>query len=467
MNEFQRTIANEISLEGVGLHTGKPVRITFRPAPPDTWAVFVREDIGPDARIKAVVDNATTEHIRGTTLVCDGNKATTVEHVLAACAGLQIDNIEIALSDEEPPVLDGSSMPFVKALLEAGIVKQKAPRQYYAVDKVIQYTDPERGVDIHVVPFDGFRITSMVDYRNPALGTQYTTMVDLEEEFVGEFAASRTFCFLSEVEALLEQGLVKGGDIENALVIIDKEYTSDDELLLRKNFAIRENVQLFDPKKPLLAGVEQRFYNEPVRHKVLDLLGDLHLLGFPIKGFVLAARSGHAANIELVKQIKKQKEKEELAGQFGPTKKKAILDANGIMRILPHRYPFLMIDEVVDFEKGKWAIARKNVTNNEPFFQGHFPGHPVMPGVLIIEALAQTGALLLMESFEDPEAQVTYFLSLDKVKFRKPVTPGDVLTLRVDTLYHKRGISKFSGRAFVHDDLVVEGELTAAVMKRD
>ncbi len=462
MNEFQSTISKEVSIEGVGLHTGKPVKMTFRPAPPDTWAVFVREDIGKDARIKAVVDNASDEHVRGTTLEAKGIKVTTVEHVLAACAGLQIDNVEIALSEEEPPVLDGSAMPFVEKLLEAGIVQQEATRNYYNIKNVIQFSESSRGVDIHVVPFDGFRATFMVDYKNPALGTQYTTLVDIEEEFIEEFAEARTFCFLSEVEELLKQNIIKGGNPENALVIIDKEYTDEDEELLRENFNVQEDVILHDPDNPYLAGVKQRFYNEPVRHKVLDLLGDLHLLGFPIKGFVLAARSGHAANVELVKQIKKQKEKEELAGQFGSQKKRAILDINGIMRVLPHRYPFLMLDEVVDFEKGKSAIARKNVTANELYFQGHFPGHPVMPGVLILEALAQTGAFLMMESYEDTESHVTYFLGIDKVKFRKPVTPGDILTLKVETIYFKRGLCKFLGKAYVHEDLVVEGEFLAA-----
>ncbi len=466
MRENQSTIANPVKISGVGLHTGKPVEVTFRPAEPDTWAVFIREDIGPDARIKAVVDNATGEHIRGTTLESDGFKVTTVEHVLAACAGLQIDNIEIALSAEEPPVLDGSAMLFAEKLLEAGIIEQEAPREYFIVDEVIQYSDHTRGVDIHVVPFDGFRVTFMVDYRNQALGTQYTTLVDLEEEFIEEFASARTFCFLSEVEELLKQGLIKGGNPENALVIIDKEYTDEDDSFLRENFNIPSNLVLNQPNSPLLAGTEQRFYNEPVRHKVLDLLGDLNLLGFPIKGFVLGARSGHAANVELVKLIKKQKEKREIAGQFGQTKKRAILDTSGIMKILPHRYPFLMVDEIVDFEPGKWAIARKAVTANEFFFQGHFPGHPVMPGVLIIEALAQTGGFIGMKSIENAEKYVTYFIGLDKVKFRKPVTPGDTLTLRVDIISFRRGIFRFSGKAYVHDDLVCEGEFLATTVEK-
>jgi len=466
MIEKQRTIAKPVSLEGIGLHTGKPVKITFKPAPPDHWAVFVREDVGKDARVKAVVDNASGEHVRGTTLTSNGVKVTTVEHVLASCAGLQIDNLEIALSAEEPPVLDGSAMPFVKKLLQAGIVEQEAERVYFSVDDVLMFAKPEKQVDIHVLPFDGFRVTLMVDYKNPALGTQYTTMIDLEEEFVNEFAGARTFCFLSEVEKLLKQGLIKGGNPENALVIIDKEYNQDDEEFFRKNFLIDQDTKLYIPDYPLLAGVEQRFYNEPVRHKLLDLLGDLHLLGFPIKGFVLGARSGHAANIELVKQIKKQKEKREIAGQFGPKKKKAILDASGIMKVLPHRYPFLMVDEVVDFEPKKWAVSRKNITNNEFYFQGHFPGHPVMPGVLIIEALAQTGGFLLMNSMSDSETHVTYFLGFDKVKFRKPVTPGDVLTLRVEMLNFKRGLCKFAGKAYVHDDLVCEGEFMASATKR-
>ena len=466
MKEYQNTIKREISIEGIGLHTGKPVKMTFRPAPPNTWAVFVREDIGPEARIEASVDNATDELVRGTTLEKNGNRVTTVEHVLAACAGLRVDNIEIALSAEEPPVLDGSAKPFAEKLLEAGIVQQSEERQYFVIDEIIQYRNEKRETDIHVVPFDGFRITFMVDYGNPALGTQYTTLVDLEEEFLDEFAGARTFCFLSEVEDLLRQGLIKGGKPENALVIIDKPFSEEDKRFLRENFEIPKDVELNPENSPLLTGVKQRFYNEPVRHKVVDLLGDLHLLGFPIKGFVLGARSGHAANIELVKLIKKQKEKLEIAGQYGSSKKKAILNTSGVMKILPQRYPFLMVDEVVDFEKDKWAVARKNVTANEPFFQGHFPGHPIMPGVLIIEAIAQTGAFLLMDAYDDPEKHVTYFLGVDKVRFRKGVTPGDTLTMRAEMKSFKRGLCKFTGKAYVHGDVVCEGEFMAMVVKR-
>jgi UDP-3-O-[3-hydroxymyristoyl] N-acetylglucosamine deacetylase/3-hydroxyacyl-[acyl-carrier-protein] dehydratase len=225
-------------------------------------------------------------------------------------------------------------------------------------------------------------------------------------------------------------------------------------------------MDLNPPGSPLLANVEQRFYNEPVRHKVVDLLGDLHLLGFPIKGFLIGARSGHEANIELVKLIKKQKEKFEIAGKFGSAKKKAILDVSGIMKILPHRYPFLMVDEVVDFERNKWAVCRKNITANEPFFQGHFPGHPIMPGVLLIEGIAQSGAFLLMNAYDDPERYVTYFLGVDKVRFRKSVTPGDTVTYKANMISFKRGLCKFSGKAFVDGDLVCEGEFMAMTVKR-
>lgn len=467
MIEKQQTIAQERSISGIGLHTGQKVKLTFKPAPENHWAVFLRTDLDNAPKIPALVEYALAAQERGTILEKDGIKVFTVEHVLAALAGLQIDNVLIELDGPEPPVLDGSAMPYVETLKNAGIVQQNAPRNYFAVKKVIQLHDDERQTDIHIIPYDGFRITMMVDYPDkPSLGTQYTTLTSIENEFVEGFAPARTFCFLSEIEEMLERGLIKGGNPDNALVVIDKEWTESDEHFLRENFDIAPDKKLFGKKEGFLNDIELRFYNEPVRHKLIDLLGDLHLLGFPIKAHIIGARPGHAPNINAVWLIKKQHEKYAIAHRFGSTSSDAMLDIDAIQKVLPHRYPFLLVDRVMDFEPEKWAEAIKNVSVNELFFNGHFPGHPIMPGVLIVEALAQAGGFLLMQSAADPEKDVIYFMGIDKVRFRKPVVPGDQLRMRVEMISQRRRLCKFSGKAFVGDDLVCEGEFMAVIAER-
>jgi UDP-3-O-[3-hydroxymyristoyl] N-acetylglucosamine deacetylase/3-hydroxyacyl-[acyl-carrier-protein] dehydratase len=328
----------------------------------------------------------------------------------------------------------------------------------------MSYSEPDRKVDIIVTPSDDFRITFMIDYPNPALGTQYTFVADLEEEFVEEFAPARTFCFLSEVEMLKSRGLAKGGSLDNAIVISDGGKDEDQIPRIKKTMNITDDV--FVGKTGIINDVPLRFYNEPVRHKAVDLLGDLTLIGVPIKGHVLAARSGHKANVALVKKLRSLYQKKKIVSRFQKKKSDAFLDINGIMKIMPHRYPFLLIDRILDLDPEKKVVAIKNVTINEPFFDGHFPGHPVMPGVMIVEAMAQAGGVLLLNAIEKPESKVVYFMSIDGVKFRKPVTPGDQLRFELEMLSFRRNTCRMGGKAFVEDKLVAEANFMAAVVDR-
>jgi UDP-3-O-[3-hydroxymyristoyl] N-acetylglucosamine deacetylase/3-hydroxyacyl-[acyl-carrier-protein] dehydratase len=465
MLELQRTISKPVSLSGIGLHTGTQCTMTFKPAPINYGIRFVRIDLGGNPEIPAIADNV-IDVSRGTTLGIGEAKVYTVEHVLAAIVGLQIDNIVIELEGIEPPVGDGSAVPYVEQLLAAGFVQQDAPKDYLIIDETVTYHDEEHKIDIVALPLDGYRATVMVDYQNPALGSQHTGLFDLEKEFINEFAPARTFCFLSEVENLANVGLIKGGDIDNAVVIVDRNSDENELEQLRKKLGIKEKVII--GTNGILNNKELRFKNEPVRHKLLDLLGDLALIGAPIKAQILAARPGHRANVEFAKQIRKLYQQKKLVKKFQFVKKEGVVfDINAIHRILPHRYPFLMIDKIVHLEMDKKVIGEKSVSSNEPFFQGHFPGQPIMPGVLIIEAMAQTGGVLLLNSITNPEEKLVYFMQINNAKFRKTVVPGDQLFLEVEMSNKKSRVVTMNGKAFVNDVLVAEAEFMAAIVNRE
>mgnify|MGYP006277920607 CR=1 FL=1 len=461
----QRTIQKSISIEGIGLHTGERCKMTFKPAPVNTGYQFKRIDLDDAPAIQADIEHV-VDISRGTTIQANGAKVYTVEHVLAALSGLELDNIIIELDGPEPPVVDGSAKPYVDALQEVGFREQDEERYVLEIDKTVTYSDPSREVDIHLLPSDRLRVTFMIDYKNPTLGTQYTALYSLEDEFAEEFAAARTFCFLHEVEELKEQGLIKGGTVDNAIVIVDREIEESEFSRLKELFGVQDEISLGN--NGILDGKDLRFYNEPVRHKVVDLLGDLALLGIPVKGHIIAARSGHAANVELVKEIKKVYERHLIREKYQGTKKaQYFFDINAISKILPHRYPFLLVDRILDLEPQKRVTAIKNVTMNEHFFQGHFPEKPIMPGVLILEAMGQTGGILLLNTVDNPENKLVYFTGMDNVKFRKTVTPGDQLHLELELVKFRLSLCKMKGKAFVNGEVAAEAELSASVVEQD
>jgi UDP-3-O-[3-hydroxymyristoyl] N-acetylglucosamine deacetylase/3-hydroxyacyl-[acyl-carrier-protein] dehydratase len=465
MNKYQRTIKSPIELKGTGLHTGVSSTIRFHPAPVDSGVVFRVPGNGGTTDLKADIEHVVDVN-RGTTIAYGDAKVHTVEHVLSALAGLEIDNCVCELDNIEPPVLDGSSKPFVDVLLKSGIENQDGPKNYFEPDQPINHSEPDRGVDLIVMPSDDFRVTFMVDYRNPALGTQYTTLVSLEQEYAEEFAPARTFCFLSEVEALHKAGLIKGGTLDSAVVICDDGYTQEDADRLRVAIGYPNPFKI--GTTGILDDVPLRFPNEPVRHKVVDLIGDLSLIGRPIKAHILAARAGHKANVALAKKMRAEMDKQALKEKYkAPATGKGLqLDAQAIAKIMPHRYPMLLIDRILDLEPGKHVTAIKNVTFNEPFFVGHFPHHPVMPGVLIVEAMAQAGGLMLLNMIDDPQSKVVYFMGIDNARFRRPVHPGDQLRFEVDMVTFRRGMCKIAGRAFVEDNLVTEATMMAMLMEK-
>jgi UDP-3-O-[3-hydroxymyristoyl] N-acetylglucosamine deacetylase/3-hydroxyacyl-[acyl-carrier-protein] dehydratase len=458
----QRTISNRVSISGIGLHTGCESTITFLPAPENHGIIFRRADVGGRPEIPALADFV-VDVSRGTTLGIGDVKMHTVEHVLAAVAGLEIDNITIEVDAPEPPVGDGSAKPFVDVLINAGFTQQDAPKDYLIIDQTVEYKNEKKDVDMVALPLDDFRATIMIDYKNPALGSQHTGLFSLEEEFVTEFSSARTFCFLKEVEMLREKGLIKGGNLDNAIVIVDDEMTHEELKKLGNKLGINGSIML--GSTGILNDKILRYKNEPARHKLLDLIGDLALVGAPMKAQILAARPGHPHNVEFAKKIRKLYQQKKIVKKYQFTKTAGVIfDIEAIKRILPHRYPFLLVDKIVDFKLDEKVVGIKNVSTNEPFFQGHFPSKPVMPGVLIVEAMAQTGGILLLNGMENPEGRLVYFMALNNVKFRRPVVPGDQLVMQVEMTSRRSKMTILAGKAFVDGTLVAEAEMTVAIV---
>ena len=462
MSQKQKTIKKPITVTGVGLHTGAKVNLTFKPAPENHWYKFVRTDIEGSPVIDVDAFNV-VDTSRGTTLQQNGAKISTTEHALAALVGLQLDNIIIEVDGPEVPIMDGSAAPFVEALLSVGFEEQDAEREVYVLNEVLSYEEPSRNVEMLAVPSPEYRITVMVDYNSPVLGTQHAQLHKMEE-FQKDFSPCRTFCFLHELESLVKHDLIKGGDLNNAIVVVDREISQEKLDELAKLFN-KPRVEV--KEKGILNNVQLHFQNEPARHKLLDIIGDFALVGMPFQGHILAARPGHAANVEFAKVIKEviKRDRNQKVRTYD-LNATPVYDINKITKMLPHRIPFLLIDKIMELEADR-VVGVKNVTMNEWFFQGHFPENPVMPGVLLIEAMAQTGGILVLNTVPDPENYWTYFMKINEARFKQKVMPGDTVIFDLKLISPiRRGICHMKGEAIVGDKVVMEAEMMAQIVKK-
>ena len=458
----QTTIKSSVSLDGVGIHTGKDVKLTFNPAEANTGYVFKRVDLEGNPLIEALSKYVVNTQ-RGTTLEKNGIKLKTIEHVLAALVGLEIDNVLIEINAEEPPIMDGSSKFFIDALQEAEIEELNTHRKEYIIKDTITFKDEEYGSEITVIPSDTYQVTAMVDYETKVLGTQNATLSKLSD-FKKDFSNARTFSFLHEIEMLLENNLIKGGDLNNAIVYVDKKISDQTMEKLKKAFN-KDSVSV--KSNGILDNLNLHYPNEAARHKLLDVLGDLALIGRRIRGKVIAKKPGHFINTEFAKKISELIEREDrLSEKIAEYDQKAIMDADKIMQILPHRHPFLFIDKILKITDNS-IVGLKYVSPDESYFKGHFPGRPVMPGVLQIEAMAQVGGVLVLNTFPDPENYLTFFGRIENAKFKRPVEPGDTLIFELELLSPiRRGISHMKARAFVDGELTTEAEMKAKIIKK-
>lgn len=457
----QKTIAKEIILKGVGLHTGQSVTMKFVPAPENHGFAFKRIDLEGEPIIEADA-NYVNNTQRGTNLEKRGVKIQTSEHVLAALIGLDIDNVMIELNAPEPPIMDGSSKFFVEALEEAGVVEQEAEREVFEIKDVISYRDEATGSEITVIPSDEYQVTAMVDFGTKVLGTQNANLEHIAD-FKNQIADARTFSFLHELEMLLENGLIKGGDLNNAIVYVDKEISDETMKRLEKAF---NKKKLSVKPNGILDNLTLHYPNEAARHKLLDVVGDLALIGTRIKGKVIANKPGHYVNTQFAKKLSKiiKLEKRNKVPKYD-LNQAPLMDVTQIMSMLPHRPPFLLVDKILELSDTH-VVGLKNVTMNEPFFVGHFPGAPVMPGVLQIEAMAQTGGILVLSTVPDPENYLTYFMKIEKVRFKQQVLPGDTLIFKCDLIAPiRRGICHMQAYAYANGKLVSEAELMAQIVK--
>ena len=459
---FQHTIKEELVISGAGIHTGQAVTMKLKPAEPNTGINFQRIDLPEKTIVKVDVDNV-VETNRSTTIEVNGARVSTIEHLMAALVGMQVDNLLIEINGEEVPILDGSSKPFVEALEKAGTLQQNAPKIYYEIMHNINFIDEEKKVEMVALPSREYRINTLIDFNSPVLGTQHADLKNISD-FNEQISSSRTFCFFHELEFLLANNLIKGGDINNAIVVVDKPVTDEQVSRISKVFN-KKDVQVSE--EGILNNLQLRFPNEAARHKLLDVVGDLALVGFPFKAHIIANRPGHSSNVKFAKKIKehikKVKSKMDIP-KYDPTQA-PLMDVHEIEKILPHRYPFLMVDKVMELTEN-YVVAVKNVTYNEPFFQGHFPGNCVMPGVLQVEALAQAGGFLAIPRNSEDQYD-TYFLKIEKCKFKQKVVPGDTLILKMELLSPiRRGICEMKGTIYVGDKLATEAVLVAQIVKR-